>query len=87
MAVIKHIAIKNSNYNAASDYLTTKHDEFTSKPILDESGRRIPRDEYIIEGINCDPYSFGEERISGRKKSRLTTIFLALIRKTVTKMD
>ena len=61
MAVIKHIAIKNSNYNAASDYLTTKHDEFTSKPILDESGRRIPRDEYIIEGINCDPYSFGEE--------------------------
>lgn len=61
VAVIKHIAIKNSNYNAASDYLTTKHDEFTSKPILDENGRRIPRDEYIIEGINCDPYSFGAE--------------------------
>lgn len=61
VAVIKHIAIKNSNYNAASDYLTTKHDEFTSKPILDEQGRRIPRDEYIIEGINCDPYSFAAE--------------------------
>lgn len=61
VAVIKHIAIKNSNYNAASDYLTTKHDEFTGKPILDEIGRRIPRDEYIIGGINCDPYSFGAE--------------------------
>ena len=36
MAVIKHISIKNSNYDAAYDYLTTKHDEFTSKPILDE---------------------------------------------------
>jgi hypothetical protein len=61
VAVIKHIAIKNSNYDAASDYLTTKHDEFTSKPILYENGRRIPRDEFLIDGINCDPYSFGEE--------------------------
>lgn len=43
MVVIKHIAIKNSNYDAAYDYLTTKHDEFTSNPILDENGKRIPR--------------------------------------------
>ena len=42
MAVIKHISIKNSNYDAAYDYLTTKHDEFTSKPILDENGKKIP---------------------------------------------
>lgn len=61
VAVIKHISIKNSNYNAASDYLTTKHDEFTSKPILDEHGKRIPREEFILEGINCNPYSFGSE--------------------------
>lgn len=61
MAVIKHIAIKNSNYDAAYDYLTTKHDEFTSKPILDENGKKIPRESFIIEGINCDPTSFGRE--------------------------
>lgn len=61
VAVIKHIALKNSNYNAASDYLTTQHDEFTNKPILDENGRRIPRDEFILEGIHCDPYSFASE--------------------------
>ena len=61
VAVIKHIAIKNSNYAAAYDYLTTKHDEFTSKPILDEQGRRIPRDEYLIAGINCQPGTFAEE--------------------------
>ena len=36
IAVIKHISIKNSNYDAAYDYLTTKHDEFTSKLIWDE---------------------------------------------------
>lgn len=34
MAVIKHIAIKNSNYDAAYDYLTIKHDEFTSITLL-----------------------------------------------------
>ena len=61
MAVIKHISIKNSNYNAAYDYLTTKHDEFTGKAILDEQGRRIPRDEYLLDGINCNPGSFQEE--------------------------
>lgn len=61
MAVIKHIAIKNSNYDATYDYLTTKHDEFTSNPILDENGKRIPRESFIIEGINCNPTSFGRE--------------------------
>lgn len=53
MAVIKHIEIKNSNYDVVYDYLTTKHDEFTSKPILDENGKRIPRKRVLIEDINC----------------------------------
>lgn len=61
VAVIKHIALKNSNYSAAVDYLTTKHDEFTSKPILDEKGRRIPREEFLLDGINCDPNTFHQE--------------------------
>lgn len=57
MAVIKHISIKNASYNATIDYLTTQHDEFTNKPILDEQGRRIPRVEFLLDGINCDPES------------------------------
>lgn len=61
VAVIKHISIKNSNYNAATDYLTTQHDEFTGKAVLDEQGNHIPRSDFILEGIHCDPYSFGEE--------------------------
>ena len=61
VAVIKHISIKNSNYNAATDYLTTQHDEFTGKAVLDEHGNRILREDFILEGIHCDPYSFGEE--------------------------
>ena len=61
MAIIKHIAIKNSNYDAASDYLTFKHDEFTNKPILDENGNMIPREKFLIQGIGCDPFTFGRE--------------------------
>lgn len=61
MAVIKHISLKNSNYSAAVDYLTTKHDEFTGKPILDERGRSIPREEYLLDGINCDPNTFHQQ--------------------------
>ena len=61
MAVIKHIKIRNSNYDAATDYLCFKHDEFTNKPILNEYGEMIPRDEYLLDGLNCDPFSFARE--------------------------
>jgi hypothetical protein len=61
VAVIKHIKIRNSNYDAATDYLCFKHDEFTNKPILNEDGQMIPRDEYLLDGINCDPFNFGRE--------------------------
>ncbi len=61
MAIVKHISIKNSNYNAAVDYLTMQHDEFTNKPILNEDGDQIPRDFFLLDGINCNPYTFNEE--------------------------
>ena len=61
VAIVKHIAIKNSNYDATVDYLTMQHDEYTNKAILDEHGHKIPRDFYLLNGINCSPYSFQEE--------------------------
>ena len=61
MAIVKHISIKNSNYDATTDYLTMQHDEFTNKPILDDAGNEIPRDFYLLDGINCDPFSFNAE--------------------------
>ena len=61
MAILKHIAIKNSNYDAALDYLTMQHNEFTMKPVLGDDGRQLPREEYILDGINCNPYTFGME--------------------------
>lgn len=61
VAVIKHIKIRNSNYDAATDYLCFQHDEFTNKPLLNEHGQMIPREAYLLDGLNCDPFNFGRE--------------------------
>ena len=34
--------LKNADYGAAEQYLLFEHDEFTMKPVLDETGRLIP---------------------------------------------
>ncbi len=67
MAIIKHIASKNADYGAAEKYLMYQHDEFTNKPILDENGRMILRDEFLIDGINCSPDTFAIECIKLNK--------------------
>lgn len=61
VATVKHIAIHNSSYSAATDYLTMQHNEFTNKPVLGPNGEMLPRDFYLIDGINCDPYTFAAE--------------------------
>ena len=61
MAVIKHIASKNSDYGESERYLIFQHNEYTQKPILDEEGHMILREEYYLDGLNCDPFSFVSE--------------------------
>ena len=61
MAILKHIASKNADYGEAQRYLLFQYDESTNKPILDENGELIPRKEYIMDGINCDPFTFDME--------------------------
>ena len=75
MATVKHIKIKNQNYNAAVQYLTYQHNEFTNKPILDENGNMILRGEYLIDGINCSPFSFGRECAETNKAFNKNTGF------------
>lgn len=63
MAIIKHIPVKNRYYSAAVEYLTCKFDEHTMKPLVDAKGRMMMRDNYLIEGINCQVDTFGAECI------------------------
>ena len=61
MALIKHIAIKNSDYMDAVQYLKYQHNELTNKPICDEDGQRIKRKGILIDGINCTPSTFARD--------------------------
>ncbi len=63
MAILKHISVKNRFYSEAVEYLTCQFDEYTNKPILDEKGRIMERENYLIDGVNCDVDTFGAECI------------------------
>ena len=63
MAILKHIPIKNRYYSSAVEYLTCQFDEYTNEPVLDEKGRIMEREEYLIEGVNCGVETFGAECI------------------------
>ena len=58
MAILKHFSSKNADYGAAEKYLLFQHDEFTMKPVLDETGRLIPREDYRLSTLNCDGEDF-----------------------------
>ena len=61
MAILKHIASKNADYGESERYLIFQHDEYTQKPVLDENGHMIIREEYYLDGVNCDPFTFAVE--------------------------
>ena len=58
LATFKHISSKNADYGAAEKYLLFEHDEFTNKPILDENGRLILRENCRFVTLNCGKDDF-----------------------------
>ena len=61
MAILKHLSSKNRNYGKALEYLMYQHNEYTQKPILDGNGNMQLRDEYYLDGLNCQPLTFAKE--------------------------
>lgn len=61
MAVLKHLSSKSADYSKALEYLIFQHNERTQKPILDDKGNMILREEYYLDGLNCHPFSFDQE--------------------------
>ena len=68
MATLKHIASKNSDYTAIEAYLVYQHDEFSGKVILDEQGRPMLRDSYLIDTLECGDYSFATACLLANRK-------------------
>ena len=58
MATLKHITSKNSDYSAAEAYLIYQHDAFTGKQLLDDHGRPMLRESYILDTLECGDFSF-----------------------------
>ena len=58
MATIKHLSSKNSDLGAAERYLIFQHDESSNKPVLDEFGHLIPREDYRIDTVLCGEEDF-----------------------------
>ena len=64
MATLKHIASKNSDYTAIEAYLIYQHDEFSGKVILDEQGRPMLRESYLLDTLECgDGLSAGKPQV------------------------
>lgn len=61
MAILKHLSSKSSDYGKSLEYLMFQHNERTQKPILDANGNMMLREEYYLDGLNCDPFSFDKE--------------------------
>ena len=68
MATFKHISSKNADYSAAERYLTFEHDEIRMKPVLDEKGRLVPRENYRFSTLNCGGDNFAIACLRANKR-------------------
>ena len=68
MATLKHIASKNSDYAAIEAYLIYQHDEFSGKVILDEQGRPMLRESYLLDTLECGDFSFATACLLANRK-------------------
>ena len=68
MATLKHIASKNSDYTAIEAYLVYQHDAFTGKQLLDEHGRPMLRESYILDTLECGESSFAMACLLANRK-------------------
>lgn len=60
MATLKHIPSKNADYGKILEYLMFEHSE-NGTPVWDEEGNMVMRDQFLLDGINCNPYYFDKE--------------------------
>lgn len=60
MAILKHIASKNADYGKSLEYLMFEHTE-NGSPVRNDKGDMIMREGFILDGINCSPYSYDKE--------------------------
>ena len=68
MATLKHIASKNSDYTAIEAHLIYQHDAFTGKQLLDDHGRPMLRESYLLDTLECGDFSFATACLLANRK-------------------
>ena len=58
MAIMKYLRYSAPQYRDALEYVVYRHDEETKEPILDSNGKRMRREDFLVDGLNCTPLSF-----------------------------
>ena len=57
---MKHLANKSSDYGRVLEYLLYEHDD-NGNPVRNDKGEKLMRERFILDGINCSPFSFDKE--------------------------
>ena len=87
MAICKHNSSKNG-FAGALEYLIMQHDA-KGRLLLDDENFPIPREAYLINGINCLPETFAslclQDRLRFQKGCDKTRLFLSTMCVTVMK--
>lgn len=60
VAILKHIASKNADYGKSLEYLMFEHTE-SGRPVRNANGDMVMREQFLLDGINCNPYSYDKE--------------------------
>ena len=60
MATLKHLASKSADYGKVLEYLMFEHDQ-NGNPVRNKEGKMIMREQFILDGINCAPFSFDKD--------------------------
>jgi len=61
IAILKHISVKNTDYGAGQRYLLFEHEPGSKRLIQNEFGDFVFRENCIVDGINCDPFTWNSE--------------------------
>ena len=60
MATLKHLASKSADYGKVLEYLMFEHDR-NGNPVRNKEGKMVMREQFILDGINCAPFSFDKD--------------------------
>ena len=61
MAILKHLSSKSANYKKAVEYLMYEQDRLSNRPLRNEDGLLVMRENFLIDSLECNVSTFDVE--------------------------